>query len=98
MPPFLFFSLSAWLTRLVLQRHLPRTRLHFLYLPLTRALTFLTMPPTSVALIVIVHLRRLQRTFWTLALGLVLSARGGGGTIAAPTGPRALGVAPSRYS
>src|SRR3954453_24236131 len=97
MPPFFFFTLRRLLTLRVLQRRLPCTRRQRLYLPLTRALTFLTIPPfLSVALIVTVHLRCLQRTFWILAVGLV-STGGGGGVRAGRTGPIAASDEPSAY-
>src|SRR5215208_1227558 len=99
MPPFLFLTLRRLLTLLVLQTRSPPTRRQLLYLHLTRALTFLTMPPGSVALIVTVHLRRVQRTFRILILGLVVSLAagpGGVGVRAGPTGPMAPGV-PSMY-
>jgi hypothetical protein len=50
---------------------------------------------------VILHLRRLQRTFRTLALGRVVSAGGVVGAappLAAAIGPRADAVDSSRYS
>src|SRR3954447_11728803 len=97
MPPPFCFSLSFLLTLRVLQRRLPCTRRQRFYLPFTRARTVLRLPPESVALSVIVHLRCLQRTFWTFALGLVVSLGCGPGGIAAAPGPGALASSPSMY-
>src|SRR5829696_8372887 len=101
MPPRLFRSLSRLLILRVLQRRSPSTRLHPLALPRTRARTRLTMPFGSVALMVMVQRRRLQRTFRTLARGLVVSFGGAvvGGVVAGAetTGPMALARVPNRY-